>query len=150
MNINYNKKLSLFNRKDTRWCLESDKGSLFEISETDGTWFEWWNKQHQSDLRLWQKDIFREFANAVVPSLRPCLVYRSNQGYNQPHDVAISHAPDEQVWILSTENDFWIIDSNYGEIIINVADSLGSILDETFRKQTIYPLLDLRRKETTQ
>lgn len=151
MNIRYNKKITISNKKDTRWQLDSDKGSHFEMSEIahDKTmWGNWWHKQHQSDLRLWQKDIFRDFANSLLPSLTPLLVYRPNQGYNQSHDVMIARAPEEGFWLLSTENDFWIINNDYGHFDVTIEDSLGSILDETVRKTLLYPIIDTIQEKT--
>lgn len=133
--INYRKTISLQKSKDNTWFIQTDKGDRYETFPIDNTitpWSKWWEMQNQSDLRLWQKDILRDFGSKWS-DLIPYMVYKRNAGYSQPHDIALAHSERNKIWILSTERDFWFVSSNYGQVDFVIEDSMGSILDQKSR-----------------
>jgi hypothetical protein len=132
--IDYKKKIIL-QKKNDAWYIESDKGDRYETFPIDNTatiWTKWWEMQNQSDLRLWQKDILRDFGSKW-PDLTPYIVYKRNAGHSQPHDICMARSERNKIWILITERDFWFVNSDYGQIEFNIEDSMGSVLDQNHR-----------------
>lgn len=132
--INYRKKITLQKQNDT-WHIDSDKGDRYECFGIDNTktpWTKWWDMQNQSELRLWQKDIIRDFGskwNDIVPF----MVYKRNAGHSQPHDIVLAHSEINKVWILCTERDFWFVQSEYGQVDFHTDNSMGSVLEKQAR-----------------
>lgn len=146
--INYKKRITLSRHSSGDWYLHTDKGDRYEafaVAQSNTKWSQWWGMQHQSDLRLWQKDILREFANSHFPDLTPYVVYKKHQGHSQPHDIAVAFSEEDKTWLVITSEDFWIVNSDYGEIILERGvNSCGCITDPKVRETVIYPLLDVR------
>jgi hypothetical protein len=88
--------------------------------------------QNQSDLRLWQKDIIRDFGSKWT-DLNPYMVYKRNAGYSQPHDITLARSENNKVWILCTERDFWFMPSDYGQVDFHIDNSMGSVLEKESR-----------------
>lgn len=132
--INYKKKITLQKTGDT-WYLQSDKADRYETFAIDNTltpWTKWWEMQNQSDLRLWQKDILRDFGSKW-PDLTPYMIYKRNAGHSQPHDICLARSERNKIWILITERDFWFVKSDYGQIDFQIDQSMGSVLDQQCR-----------------
>jgi hypothetical protein len=132
--INYKKKIILQQNNDA-WYITTDKADRYETFAIDNTatiWTKWWEMQNQSDLRLWQKDILRDFGSKW-PDLRPYIVYKRNAGHSQPHDICLARSERNKIWILITERDFWFVNSDYGQIEFNIENSMGSVLDQNHR-----------------
>lgn len=132
--INYKKKITLQKNRDA-WYLQSDKGDRYETFAIDNTatpWSTWWEMQNQSDLRLWQKDIIRDFGSKW-PDLIPYVVYKRNSGHSQPHDICLARSQRNKIWILATERDFWFIQSDYAQVDFTIDHSMGSVLDQSRR-----------------
>lgn len=132
--INYKKKITL-QKKNDAWYVDTDRGDRYETFPIDNThtpWTKWWEMQNQSDLRLWQKEIIRDFGSKW-PDLNPYMVYKRNAGYSQPHDIALARSESNKVWILSTERDFWFIVSDYGQVDFHIEQSMGSVLEKDSR-----------------
>lgn len=119
MKIRYNKKIRLVRRTMDEWYLESDTMDRYEITrfttEKSIPIGEWWSKNHNSDLRDWQKEMLIKDAYRaldITPEL--FLLYKKGQGFNQPHDLVLVKFAD--TWILSTTDHIWIsqlTDSNH-------------------------------------
>jgi hypothetical protein len=132
--INYRKKIQLQKQNDA-WYIQSDKGDRYECFAIDNThtpWTKWWEMQNQSDLRIWQKEIIRDFGSKW-PDLTPFMVYKRNAGHSQPHDIALAWSNTNKVWILSTERDFWFVASDFGQVEFHIDDSMGSVLEKEHR-----------------
>jgi len=132
--IDYRKKIVLQKSNDA-WYINTDKGDRYECFPIDNTatpWTTWWGMQHQSELRLWQKDIVRDFGSKW-PDLSPFMVYKRNAGHSQPHDIVLAHSEINKVWILVTEQDFWFVQSDYGQVDFGCELSMGSVLDQQAR-----------------
>lgn len=146
--IQYKKRITVSKKANTEeWYMQSDKGSRYEMFAVSGRniWTDWTDMQHSSDLRDWQKDIFREFANRFFEDLTPYVVYKRNQGHNQAHDIAVAHSEQDGTWLISTQDDFWIVPTRYGEFTVERGvNSMGALANEQQRKNVIYPVLDSR------
>jgi len=132
--IKYKKTITL-QRQNDAWFLQSDRGDRYECFAIDNTrtpWTKWWEMQNQSDLRLWQKDIIRDFGSKW-PDLMPFIVYKRNAGHSQPHDICLARSEHNKIWILITERDFWFVKSDYGQIDFHIDNSMGSVLDQKNR-----------------
>jgi len=132
--IKYRKKITLQKSHDA-WYLDTDRGDRYETFPIDNTatpWTKWWEMQNQSDLRLWQKDILRDFGTKIT-DLTPFMVYKRNAGHSQPHDISLARSESMKIWILITERDFWFIASDYGQIDFTIDQSMGSVLDKNSR-----------------
>ena len=134
--IKYRKLITL-NQHNDAWYLQSDRLDRYECFVIDNTrtpWTTWWEMQHQSALREWQKDVIRDFASKW-PDFMPFIVYKRNAGYSQPHDICLARSQRNRVWLLATQNDFWFVESDYGQVDFNIDDSMGSVLDQDTRFQ---------------
>lgn len=132
--INYRKKITLQKNGDA-WYINTDKGDRYEtfpVTNTSTPWTKWWEMQNQSDLRLWQKDIIRDFGSKIT-DLTPFVVYKRNTGYSQPHDITLARSESLKIWILATEQDFWFAVSDYGQVDFVIDESMGSVLDKNSR-----------------
>jgi hypothetical protein len=122
--------------------LKTDFGQIWELNPiTHGNTpiTVWWEKQHQSELRTWQKDALLKLFGDALGSATPFVVYQKGKGYSQPHDLFVAKFFD--LWIVSTQDDLWITETKYGEFILNKDDSIGSILDPYIRKD-LYQAVD--------
>lgn len=143
MKIRYKNKIILNQHQEAEWTIDTDRGDrykMFGIAGNRSPWTDWWGMQDQSELRVWQKDVMRDFGS-LWSDLTPFVVYKPMQGHSQPHDVCVSHSEQEGIWLLSTEKDFWIVRSQYGNIEFDQAQSLGSVLKIEDR-QSIYLVRD--------
>lgn len=134
--INYKKKITLQKQNDS-WYIDTDKRDRYETFAIDNTttpWTKWWEMQDQSELRLWQKDILRDFGSKW-PDLVLYIIYKKNAGHSQPHDICLARSELNKVWILITERDFWFINSDYGQVELHIDDSMGSVLNKDHRLQ---------------
>ena len=65
--IRYNKTIELQTKNNTQ-TLVTDRMERWELSQVKGSntpWTDWWQRQHPSELRIWQKDSFLKlFADA--------------------------------------------------------------------------------------
>ena len=144
MKINYQKKISIKTQADDI-LIETDvkdRFYCFRVQDESTPWSRWWEMNCHSDLRLWQKDIMRDFATRWT-DLTPYVVFKKNHGYNQPHDVAACYSESKNIWIVITERDFWI-KPGATPITLDKNDSMGSILDPEARKE-IYQVIDAIR-----
>ena len=140
--IRYKNKISIIKTRAEDWIIESDKGSKYLtnlIINTTTPITDWWEKQHQSELRTWQKDALVKNLFDAFGELELFTVYKAGAGYSQPHDMVLARHRD--IWIFATEKDTWIVKNSDSQVWLNVSDSLGSILERTTREE-IYKIAD--------
>jgi len=140
--IRYKNKISIIKTRAEEWVIESDKGSKYLthlITNTSTPITDWWEKQHQSELRTWQKDALIKNLFDAFGELDLFTVYKSGAGFSQPHDMVLARYKD--IWIFSTEQDTWIVKDNNSQVWLKVEDSLGSISDRNTREE-IYKIAD--------
>lgn len=146
--IRYNKTIELQTKNNTQ-TLVTDRYERWELSEVKGTstpWTTWWEKQHPSELRIWQKDSFLKlFADAYSKlnwhnSIQLYTVYQRGKGYNQQHDVVFATIPNAHIALLATNNHMWIHPCKFNNQVFDISNSIeGSILDAATRN-TLYEI----------
>jgi hypothetical protein len=146
MKINYQVKITVKKSTTDDIRIETDvkdQYECFKVQDHLTPWSKWWEMNDHSDLRLWQKDIMRDFATRW-PDLTPYVIYKKNHGYSQPHDIAMAYSESKNIWIFITERDFWLTPSNKFPVHFEKTKSMGSILDPVVRKE-IYQVIDAIR-----
>jgi hypothetical protein len=142
--IRYRKQIELKENRHAQWILDSDRGDQYEtqfIGKTPHPMTDWWSKQHQSELRAWQKDaVLGEFWRQHG-ELDLYLIYKRGQGYSQPHDMTLAYSPQCSLWLFSTEQHTWILPRTHSHTNFTVDLALGSVLDPQAR-QDIYQIID--------
>lgn len=138
MKIKYNKRIILERKRNGDIVLDTDRGDLyqtFQYNKTKNPVSDWWQDQSQSELRNWQKDLVVGYAGDALGELTLFVINKRGHGYSQDHDICLAHSQKHNLWILSTENDYWITKSDMGQIIFEVDKSLGSVLEKECRFQ---------------
>jgi hypothetical protein len=143
--IKYNNQITIDLRRSGNWQINTDRGDLYDTAVYEDV-SEWWKIQAQTELRGWQKDIcIRETAD-TFGKLELFNIYKKGRGWTQAHDICLMHNVEYQIWVLSTQDNFWICNSDGGNITFDVRDSLGSIMNPNDRK-TMYALYDTLKKQ---
>ena len=123
--IRYNKSIIIRRLPSGTYTITGDRSAVgYKTSAIHG--YEqvriWWERQHQSDLREYQKN----FLVQMIPgcfrdtdyewSATPYVVYAEGEGYNQPHDicfVTLQHSTrSKTVYLLGTQDHTWIHTEN--------------------------------------
>ena len=134
--IRYNKKIGIKQTRQGEWIIESDRGQRFDtlpIIDNSTPITRWWESQHQSELRQWQKDMLVKSFSDALGSLDLFIVFQKGHGYNQPHDLVVAKKDD--IWIVSTQEDTWITRNGQSEFWLTRDESLGSVLEKTTRDE---------------
>jgi len=136
----YRKNLTMRINRFNNWQLITDQGQEYGLKMSPptttpyGDWLKGETMGHYAELRRkYQMDYaFKEWAMAFEPSIRLNLynVFLKDYGWNQDHDVAVAHDTVNKTWLVLTERDFWIQQTDYREFELNVKDSLGCIRDK--------------------
>ena len=116
--IRFNKGIEIRTDRNGNHMISTDMGQLFKTSlvspEYGAPRTNWWHKQHQSELRSWQKDLILGELDRVYRrmnftwQMNYYLVYEERKGMNQPHDVVFARIPPANIWVLGTANHTWI------------------------------------------
>jgi hypothetical protein len=133
--IKYNKRISLDQKRDGFFRLESDRGDVFETATSPGgknSVTNWWNNQFKNELREWQKDICIGYFWDIFGPLNLFYIYKKGQGYTQSHDMCLVQIPGK-FWIFATQEDCWIKEPDGAHMIFDRSESLGSLLDPNVR-----------------
>ena len=142
--IKYRNQITIDRRRSGEWRVMTDQGDNYDTT-VYSEFAEWWKTQAQTELRSWQKDIcLRETAN-IFGRLEMFNVYKKGKGWTQAHDICLMHSETYQIWVLSTHDNFWICNSDGGNITFDIKDSLGSIMNPNNRK-VIYSVYDSLKK----
>lgn len=141
--IRYNKRIELKQHRNGEWKILTDRGDEYQtqlIVNNPGPLTYWWQQQHHSPLREWQKDAVIKDSWWILGPLELYLVYKKGQGYSQPHDIALARYSRNDIWILSTEENTWILPATRGDQMFVRELALGSINQADVR-QKFYELL---------
>lgn len=133
--IRYKKEITIKESRTGDWQLTTDFGQTWELNpiEHGNTPItNWWEKQHQSDLRQWQKDVILKLFADAFGCVTPFVVYQRGKGYSQPHDLCVARFGD--IWIISTQDDLWITENKYATFTLKKEDTIGSVLDPLVRQ----------------
>jgi len=134
--IKYNKRVILDRKRNGEIVIDTDRGDLyqtFQYNKTKHPISDWWSDQNQSELRSWQKDLVVGYAGDALGPLTLFVINKRGQGYSQDHDMCLVHNQLFNVWVFATQNDYWIVKGDQGQIIFDRNDSLGSVLDKHCR-----------------
>lgn len=134
--IRYNKRICVKQTRQGEWVIDSDRGQRFETLQVHDALTpitRWWDSQHHSDLREWQKDVLIKQFSDVLGQLDLFIVFQRGHGYNQPHDLVVAKRDD--IWIVSTQEDTWITKNNQSEFWLTKDDSLGSVMERSTREE---------------
>ena len=136
--IKYNKKIFLQRKRTGDLVIDTDRGDVYQTfayNKTKNPVSDWWADQNQSEIRHWQKDCVVSYAGDALGSLTLYVINKRGKGYSQDHDMCLVHCEKHNMWVLSTQNDYWITQSDLGEIEFDRGQSLGSVLDKDSRIQ---------------
>lgn len=147
--IRFNKKISLQQTRMGEWRLISDRNDQFDLLQITHTSehnsiTRWWDMQHQSELRRWQKDIFIQELSRLGhgDDFVLWVPYRRGQGHSQPHDICLVYHLKHKIWILSLQEYHWLIPSNMYDCEFHIDQALcADILTRQGRDQ-IYMIID--------
>ena len=140
--IRFKKQITIKENLAGDWQLKTDFGQTWELNPIEDIMTpitKWWEKQHHSELRQWQKDaLLKLFADALGAPI-PFVIYQRGKGYSQPHDLFVARF--NNLWIVSTQEDLWIKESKHSNFTLDKEDTLGSILNKSVRDD-LYQAVD--------
>lgn len=145
--IRFNKKITVDQHRSGQWRIDTDRGDQYMMTEINNNYQpldEWWGKQHQSELRGWQMDMFvKELTRkGYGDDYKLWLVHKPGGGYSQPHDIVIMYHMGMKLWILSTQEYHWFQPGSFSatDFLTDTAIQ-ADILNKEHRKE-IYPISD--------
>ena len=116
--IRFKKGIEIKTDRNGNHSILTDLGQTFKTSLVSPEYgtprTSWWIKQHQSEMRNWQKDLVLGELDRLYRRLNWSwemnyyLVYEERKGMNQPHDVVFARIPNANIWILGTAKHTWI------------------------------------------
>jgi hypothetical protein len=153
--IRFKNKITIDQRRSGEWIMDTDRGDQYEMLQLTNRghiFTEWWNMQHQSQLRTWQMDVFlRELTRrGHSDDFIIWTVYKRGQGHNQPHDIAVMYHQGMKLWILSTEEYHWLLPGSLQFTNFYKDLAIEADLSKPEDRQDIYPLTDLLNKHYDQ
>jgi len=134
--IKYNKRISLERKRNGDIYIDTDRGDVYQTfgyNVTKHPVSDWWKDQNQSEIRHWQKDCVVAYAGDALGALTLFVINKRGKGYSQDHDMCLVHSEQHNIWVFSTQNDYWIVCSNDGQIVFDRSKSLGSVMDKQSR-----------------
>lgn len=146
--IRFSKKITLNQTRTGQWRLQSDRGEEYLLSEVNGNSItpvtDWWDRQHKSSLREWQKDVFVQELTRKGPGndFTLWLAYKQGQGLNQPHDITIMHHRGHGIWILSTKEYQWMQSGALREQEFKIDDALAADIETLEGRRQVYKIVD--------
>lgn len=123
---------------------------------------QWWEMQHQSSLRSYQKDLLVKLLPSAFKDLdwryehAPYVIYADGAGYNQPHDmtlVTLKHPENPQtIYVFGTAEHTWVHSqpTTSDKFTIHVEDALGGSVDTKNGQDCIWDLYDGVRAQAQQ
>jgi len=130
--IRYQKQIILNRNRKGSYELVSDTGDTWATSVLAGSRTlvsDWWKDQNISSLRELQKDICIGYTWDTFGRLNLFNIYKIGHGYKQAHDMTLAHNPEHNIWVFSTFNDFWLIQTKATQVVFHTSTSQGSIAD---------------------
>ena len=141
--IRWNKNISVKRNSNDDVYITTDRGQRWDSFAIDSRSrtpiTDWWEQNHHSNLREWQKDAVIKGLSDVFGSGTYYVLYQKSKGTHQPHDICLAQWSD--TWVLSTERDLWLWRTNYAEYNLDINTSFGSILEQSVREEW-YKVLD--------
>lgn len=160
--IRYNKHIRIARNPTGAYTITGDRSSVgYRTSAING--YEqigvWWERQHHSTLREYQKDLLVKLLPSAFKSLdyswclTPYVVYAEGAGYNQPHDIVfatLTHPQHNTIYLLGTQEHTWVQHEKATTDRFNcyTQDAYASV-DTPQGQDTVWQLYDDVRKIAT-
>jgi hypothetical protein len=149
--IRFKNKITIDQRRAGDWFIETDRGDQYEMLQLTNrghVFTEWWNMQHQSELRHWQMDLFlRELTRrGHSDDFVIWTVYKKGQGHSQPHDIAVMYHQGMRLWVLSTQEYHWLMPGALQANEFHKDLAIEADLCSQQDRREIYPLTDFLNK----
>lgn len=146
--IRYNKRITVSQQRTGQWRIDTDRGDQYymtEVTANDTPLTDWWSKQHPSELRGWQMDIFvKELTRQGYGNDHVLwLVHKAGGGYNQEHDIVVMYHKGMNMWVLSTQEHHWLQPGSFGDQQFHIDDALACDITRPEHRKDLYPILDL-------
>ncbi len=145
--IRFNKTITIAQQRSGQWRIDTDRGDQYMMTQVSTNYTplsDWWGKQHQSELRGWQMDLFvKELTRQGYGNDYDLwLVHKAGGGYNQAHDIVVMYHRGMKMWVLSTSEYHWLQPGALQDQAFKVDSAIhADILDPLARKE-LYPILD--------
>jgi hypothetical protein len=158
--IRFRDKIEIKTDRNGNHSINTDLGQTFKTTQMNSGNIrtEWWNRQHQSELRRWQFDLllseFERLYRRINWSyeMQYYLVYQEGKGLSQPHDVVFAKIPQADLWIVGTANMSWLHKCDLENFSIHPNTAiLGDISEKEERlryyKEVVEPIEQFIRKK---
>jgi len=151
--IRFKDRIDIKTNRNGSTVIATDMGGYYNTSLVSNSYGKprthWWEHQHHSELREWQKDVLLGEVDRLYRRINPeyemqyYLVYREHQGFSQPHDIVFARIPTAEIWILGTREHSWIHRCDLENFSLHPNNSiLGDILDLKARQAYYKTVLD--------
>jgi hypothetical protein len=145
--IRYKNKILVVQHRSGQWRINTDRGDEYLMTEVISNYQpidDWWSKQHQSELRGWQMDLFVKelIRKGYGDDYKLWLVHKAGGGYSQPHDIAIMYHMGMKLWVLSTTEHHWFKEGNLTDTDFLVEEAIQADILNPEHRREIYPVLD--------
>lgn len=152
--IRFKDRIDIKTNRNGTTVIATDMGGYYNTSlVSNNQWgsprTQWWDRQHHSELREWQKDVLLGEIDRLYRRINPTyemnyyLVYREGEGFSQQHDIVFARIPLANIWILGTREHSWIHYCDLENFSLHPNQSvLGDILNSNARKQYYKTVLE--------
>lgn len=142
--IRFRERIDIKTDRNSNHSIATDMGQVYKTSLMShlNCRTQWWERQHQSELRRWQFDLLLgEFDRLYrrinfTYEMQYYLVYEEKKGISQPHDVVFARIPAANLWILGTAKMSWLHKCDLNNFSLHPTTAvLGDIADAAERKR---------------
>lgn len=155
--IRYNKTITFRRTASGKLTITGDRMAIsYNTTPVNGYEYvrRWWEMQHHSTLREYQKDLLVKLLPSAFKDLdwqyehTPYVIYADGAGYNQPHDmtlVILQHPElDRMIYIFGTAEHTWIEQQprSVDKFTIHVDDAIGPGAGSLQGQDIIWELYD--------
>jgi len=152
--LRYNKKIKVSQQRTGQWRITTDRGDDYELmplSSSSTPITDWWNMQHQSSLRHWQKDVVLQelTRRCYTEDFQLFIVYKPRQGHSQPHDIVIFYHSRYKLWILNTSDCIWFVPSDFTDCEFTAEYGLPVDITNLQQRKELYKIMDELNAEST-
>jgi hypothetical protein len=160
--IRFKNRIDIKTNRNGDHSILTDMGSYYKTTliEHGNTRTEWWERQHHSELRGWQSDLFLgEFDRLYrrlnfAYQMQYYLVHQEGKGRSQPHDIVFAKIESANLWLLGTSKMSWAHTCDLDNFSLHPDTAiLGDISSKTERlryyEQVLEPIeLHIKKKES--
>lgn len=145
--IRFNKTITIAQHRSGQWRIDTDRGDQYMMTQITTNYTpisDWWGKQHQSELRGWQMDLFvKELTRQGYGNdYQLWLVHKAGGGLSQPHDIVVMYHTGMKLWLLSTAEYHWLQSGALQDQTFKKTDAIKADITDLDARKEIYPILD--------